>query len=85
MTSAPGSSAPSGTVLSNAPGDDVPALELLLEQLGDLDGLGAVDDPPAAARRGEVVERQAGAAQLELERREPLGRRLAGGAPSSRG
>ena len=56
--------------------DDVPALELLLEQLGDLDGLGAVDDPPAAARGGEVVEREAGAAQLEVERREALGRRL---------
>ena len=54
----------------------LPAVELLLEQLGHLDGLLAVDDPPPAARGGEVVERQPRAAQLVVERGQALGRRL---------
>jgi hypothetical protein len=52
-------------------------VELLLQQFGHLDGLLAVQDAPPAACRREVVERQAGPAQLMVERRQAFGRRLA--------
>ena len=57
--------------------DDPPARELLLEQLGDLDRLVAIERASAAARGGEVVQRQARAAQLEFEPRDPFGWSLA--------
>jgi hypothetical protein len=57
--------------------DRLPAMELLLQQLGHLDGLLAIEDAPPAARRREVVERQARPAQLVVERRQALGRHLA--------
>ena len=63
-------------VAVEGPRDGVPAVELLLEQLGDLDRLGAVDDAPAAAGGREVVERETGAPQLEVEHGEAIRRRL---------
>jgi len=64
-------------------------VQLLLHELGHLDGLLALENAPSVACGREVVERQTRPAQLVVERRQALGRRLAaaprGGAPSSRG
>ena len=55
---------------------EVPYRELFPEQVGDGDGLLAPHDAAAAARGPEVLEREPGATQLEVERRNPRRWRL---------
>jgi hypothetical protein len=59
------------------PRHEIPDRALLTEQLGDCDGLLAPRDAAAAAGRAEVLQRETGAAQLQIERGQPGRRRLA--------
>ena len=57
--------------------DRLPGGRLVGNQLADLDDLGAIGRLTAAPRRREVVEREAGALELEVDGGEPRARRVA--------